>query len=193
MNSYEHLSLPVYNADTERQKRRGGGGFTIPAGRNKSEFSQTVSQKADAIATSFQEIKRKFSGKIKQSLIYEIEINQSVAPEAFEKTLASMGIHVLSIAENKKGYWIVFSDDEDLYRFKEKLSTYGSDEGPKYDFFNAIESFRDILREEKIGKALSEQPVGDTPEFIDIELWKMGNPQKNEDFITESNYYRQRR
>jgi hypothetical protein len=185
MNSYEHLSLPVYNADTERQKRGGGGGFTIPAGRNKSEFSQTASQKADAIATSFQEIKRKFSGKINPSLIYEIEINQSVAPEAFEKTLVSMGIHVLSIAENKKGYWIVFSDDDDLYRFKEKLSTYGSDEGPKYDFFNAIESFCDIPREEKIGKALGEQPLGDKPEFIDIELWKMGNPQKNEDFIIE--------
>jgi len=185
MNSYEHLSLPVYNADTERQKRRGGGGFTIPAGRNKSEFSQTASQKADAIATSFQEIKRKFSGKINPSLIYEIEINQSVSPEGFEKTLASMGLHVLSVAENKKGYWIVFSDDEDLAIFKDKLSTYGSDEGPKYDFFNAIESFRDIPREEKIGKALGEQPLGDTPEFIDIELWKMGNPQKNEDFITE--------
>jgi len=185
MNSYEHLSLPVYNAATERQKRGGGGGFTIPAGRNKSEFSQTASQKADAIATSFQEIKRKFSGKINPSLIYEIEINQSVSPEAFEKTLTSMGIHVLSIAENKKGYWIVFSDDDDLYGFKEKLSTYGSDEGHKYDFFNAIESFRDIPREEKIGNALSERPLGDTPEFIDIELWKMENPQKNEDFITE--------
>ncbi len=185
MNSYEHLSLPVYNAATERQKRGGGGGFKIPQGRNKSEFSKTASQKADAIATSFQEIKRKFSGKINPSLIFEIEINQSVAPEAFEKTLSSMGIHVLSIAENKKGYWIVFSDDDDLYRFNEKLSTYGYDEGPKYDFFNAIESFRDIPREEKIGKALSEQPLGDKPEFIDIELWKMGTPQENEDFITE--------
>lgn len=185
MKSYEHLRLPVYNAATERQKRGGGGGFTIPTGRNKSKFSQAASQQADAIAISFQEIKSKFSGKINPSLIYEIEINQSVDPKTFEERLSSMGIHMLSIAENKKGYWIVFSDDEDLYRFKEKLSTYGSDEGPKYDFFNAIESFRDIPREEKIGKALSEQPLGDTPEFIDIELWKIGNPQKNEDFITE--------
>ncbi|MDL1968872.1 MAG: hypothetical protein LWW97_10105 [Deltaproteobacteria bacterium] len=63
MNSYEHLSLPVYNADTERQKQGGGGGFKIPAGRNKSEFSQTASQKADAIATLFQEIKKIFPVK----------------------------------------------------------------------------------------------------------------------------------
>lgn len=185
MNLYEHLPLPVYNAATERQKGRRGGGFKIPEGRNKSEFSQTASQKADEIATSFQKIKRKFSNKINPSLIYEIEINQSVGPETFEKILASMGIHVLSIAENKKGFWIVFSDDDDLYSFKKKLSTYGSDEGPKYDFFNAIESFRDIPKGKKIGKALSEQPLGDMPEFIDIELWKMGNPQKNEDFIAE--------
>jgi len=186
MNSYEHLPLPVYRGNVERKTREKVViKYNFPKGRDKATYSQKTSQKANEIISSFAALKSNFSGRITPSLIYEIEINQSVSPEGFEKTLASMGIHVLSVAENKKGYWIVFSDDEDLAIFKEKLSTYGSDEGFKYDFFNAIESFRDIPRKEKIGKSLAEKPLGDTPEFIDIELWKMGNPQKNEDFITE--------
>ena len=96
-----------------------------------------------------------------------------------------MGIHVLSVAENRKGYWVVFSDDDTLSQFKSKLETYGSKEGPKYDFFNAIDSFQDIPRWKKIGKGLKEKPLGETAEFIDIELWRMTDPQKNERFINE--------
>ncbi len=83
------------------------------------------------------------------------------------------------------GYWVVFSDDDTLSQFKSKLATYGSEEGHKYDFFNAIDSFRDIPREKKIGKGLREKPLGETAEFIDIELWRMTDPQKNEQFINE--------
>ena len=188
MARYNHLPLPVYQGNVERKKRKvKSAGYKCPEGRNKREFSQTGCQKADEISSSFKEIKKKFSGKINTSLIYEIKINQSVSPDAFEKILASMGIHVLSVAENKKGYWVVFSEDEALNKFKEKLSIYGSDEGPKYDFFNAIESFRDIPREEKIGKLLNEKPLTNTPGFIDIELWRLETPEKNEKFIQELN------
>jgi len=178
MEKYEHLKLPVFKGNVERQKRSGGGGFSFPAGRNKQTFTQQVTQKADDLVSSFTALKNKFSGKIDTSLIYEIEINQSVSPGGFEKTLSSMGIHVLSVDEGKKGFWVVFSDDEELNQFKGKLSTYGSEDGPKYDFFNAIESFRDIPREKKIGKSLKNKPLGDTAAFIDIELWRMTDPQK---------------
>ena len=130
-------------------------------------------------------LKNKFSGRIDPSLIYEIKINQDVSPEGFDKTLSSMGIHVLSVAENKKGYWVVFSDDEQLMGFKNKLATYGQEEGPQYDFFNAIDSFQDIPVEEKIGKGLQDNPIDETADFIDIELWKMTDPQKNETFINQ--------
>ena len=185
MEKYDHLKLPIYSGNVERQKRGGGGGYSIPDGRNKAAFSQAGEQKAETIAQSFSVLKSKFAGKITPSLIYEIEINQSVSPDAFEKTLSSMGIHVLSVAENRKGYWVVFSDDDTLSQFKSKLATYGSEEGPKYDFLNAIDSFRDIPRGKKIGKGLREKPLGETAEFIDIELWRIADPQKNERFINE--------
>lgn len=185
MDKFDHLKLPIYKGNVERQKKGGGGGYSFPEGRGKAAFSQTARQKAETISQSFAALKRKFAGRITPSLIYEIEINQSVSPDAFENTLSSMGIHVLSVAENKKGFWVVFSDDETLSEFKKKLETYGSETGPKYDFFNAIDSFQDIPRENKIGKGLRDQPLGVAPEFIDIELWRMTDPRKNERFIHE--------
>ncbi len=185
MNTYDHLPLPVHQADVQRQTRGGGGGYKLPEGRDKRSFSQEVTQKADDILNTFQSVKSKFTGNINPSLIFEIEVNQGVNPDSFEAILSSMGIRILSVAENKKGYWIVFSDDENLGKFKNKLNTYASEKGPKYDFFNAISSLRDIPKEEKIGKSLQEKPLGCSPEFIDIELWRMVDKQRNETFINK--------
>jgi len=186
MNSYDHLPLPVFQGDIQRQTRGGGGGFKYPEGRDKGTFHRNTISAADSIAASLETLKNKFSGSINPSLIYEVEINQrNVSPDIFEKTLAAMGIHILSVAENKKGYWIVFSDDEKFYGFKKKLETYVSEHGAKYEFFHAIESLRDIPREEKIGKDLTERPLGDFPEFIDIELWRMTDPQRNINFVNQ--------
>ena len=185
MEKYEHLKLPVFKGNIERQKQQPRGGYTLPTGRNKGTFTKQATQKADKLISSFSVLKDKFSGKLDPSLIYEIEINQSVSPDGFEQTLSSMGIHVLSVVEGKKGFWVVFSDDETLEKFKTKLSTYGAEDGPKYDFFNAIESFQDIPTEKKIGQSLKEKPLDADGDFLDIELWKMDDPQKNEKFIQQ--------
>lgn len=185
MDKREHLKLPLFKGDVKRQKRGGGGGFSLPDGRNKSDYVRQSSQKAGELTASYLALKEKFSGQIDTSLIYEIEINQSVHTEGIEKILFSMGIHVLSVAEGKKGFWIVFNDNENLDDFKRKLTDYGSEDGPKYDFFNAIESFQNIPTNKKIGQNLKDNPLGDTAEFIDIELWKMSDPQKNTTFIEQ--------
>lgn len=185
MDKREHLKLPLFKGNIERQKRGGGGGFSVPTGRDKSDFAHQSSQKADELTTSYSTLKQKFSGRIDPSLIYEIEINQSVHTEGIENTLSSMGIHVLSVAEGKKGFWIVFNDNDNLDTFKNKLADYGSEDGPKYDFFNAIESFQTIPIDKKIGQSLKENPLGETADFIDIELWKMSDPQKNTTFIQQ--------
>nr|WP_321485596.1 S8 family peptidase [uncultured Draconibacterium sp.] len=96
-----------------------------------------------------------------------------------------MDIHVLSVAEGKQGYWVAFSDDENLRAFRSKLETYASELGPRYDFFDAIDVLQDIPIEKKIGKGLRDNPLGDVSDFIDIELWRMNDVQKNEAFINE--------
>ena len=184
MEQYDHLKLPLFKSDIERQKRGGGGSFKMPADRDKKQFSQQARQKSQQLSKSCDDLKTQFPN-IDPTLIFEINIDQSLAVDSFEKTLASMDIHVLSIAEGKKGHWIVFSDDQNLQRFKQKLKTYGSEEGANYDFFHAIESFGDIPVEDKIGDLLKQQPLSDSAEFVDIELWKMDDPQKNTDFIEQ--------
>ena len=183
MEKYDHLKLPLFKADVERQKR-GGGGFKMSDGRDKSQFSEQAQQKSEQLTQTCTELKTKFPN-IDPNLIFEINIDQSLAVDAFEQTLAGMDIHVLSVAEGKKGHWVVFSDDQNLDRFKEKLRTYGSEDGANYDFFHAIESFGDIPVEEKIGEKLKEKPLTDSTDFVDIELWKMDGPQKNRDFIEQ--------
>jgi hypothetical protein len=177
MNERQHLRLPLFSGNVERQKSGGGGGFSLPK-RDKIEFLQQAREETKKLDSSLATLKTYFAGIIDPSLIFEIEINQSVYVNGFDDILNSMGIHILSIAEGKKGYWVVFSEDEDLSRFKRKLETYGSEDGPNYDFFHAIESFHDIPVENKIGENLAKQPLGDTAEFIDLELWKMRDPQK---------------
>ena len=185
MEKHQHLKLPLFQGNVERQKGGGGGGFTLPEGRIKSQFTQQSKEKARTLGSSLLALKNQFFGRIDPTLIFQIEINQSVSSEGFEQTLSSMGIHVLSIAEGKKGYWVVFSEDEDLERFRQKLTTYGSDDGYEYAFFDAIESFDDIPVEKKIGQRLKDQPLGDTVGFIDLELWKIDDPQKNSHFINQ--------
>jgi len=184
MDKYQHLKLPLFQGDIERKKRGGGGGFTLPTGRNKTNFSQQAKQISETLRQNFSAIKTQFP-RIDPSLIFEIEINQSLSAESFEKTLGSMEIHVLSVAEDKKGHWVVFSDDENLAHFKQKLETYGSEDGANYDFFHAIESFNDIPIEKKLGENLKNKPLDEMADFVDIELWKMDDPQKNNQFIQQ--------
>lgn len=186
MDKLEHLKLPIFKGNIKRQKSKGRPQSPkLLSRRNKIVFSQEAIQKADELTTSFSVLKQKFSGQIDPSLIYEIEINQDVHTEGIEKIFLSMGIHILSVAEGKKGFWIVFSNNDNLDVFKRKLADYGSENGPKYDFFNAIESFQKIPIEKKIGQRLIDNPLGNIADFIDIELWKMTDPQKNEIFIQQ--------
>lgn len=185
MRKHQHLKLPLFRENVERQKK-GGGGFSLPPNReDKTEFVQQTMEDVDELDRDFVALKKKFSGTIDPSLIFEIDINQSVYPKDFETTLSSMGIHILSIAEDKQGYWVAFSEDGDLGQFKQKLATYGSEKGYNYDFFHAISSLHDIPAEKKIGERLANQPLGKTADFIDLELWKIDDPQKNNRFIQQ--------
>jgi len=64
LNKYDHLPLTPFEGELQRQVRRGGGGYKLPAGREKSHFSQEIGNKADEIITSFNSVKSKYSGII---------------------------------------------------------------------------------------------------------------------------------
>jgi len=178
MTFYDHLPLPEYRGDLDRKKRPSGGGYSFPSSRKKKCFYQENARRANEIVKSFQDIKRKYEGKLQPHLIYRLKVNQSTNYDSFERELSSLGgLTVLSVAENRKGYWIVFSDDEELRIFKNKLAQYsGIKKGHKYQFFNAIDEISDIPREEKIGELLRRDPLkpGEIA-YLNVELWRMDN------------------
>ncbi len=180
----EHLRLPLVIENIPRKKHGGGGNKVI--NRNKVDFTQKQINNIDNIKKSHSELKSRFNGIINPSLIFEIDINQNVDIESFEKSLSSMDIQILSI-ESKKGFWIAFTNNESFDEFKRKLKIYGNENSFKY--FDNIENIHDIPIEKKIGKSLRETPLNDKPDFIDIELWKMLNPEKNEKFVSELKEY----
>ena len=118
------------------------------------------------------------------AVFLEIEITQKMHIDTLVTNLNNMGIQVLSVAENKQGFWIVFNERENLTEFQRKLGEYGSEDGHNYDFFNVIENFQTIPIEKKIGQQIQDSPIGEESEFVDIELWKM-NGQLNEKFIQD--------
>ncbi|HHW04161.1 MAG TPA: S8 family peptidase [Thermoanaerobacterales bacterium] len=182
MANYEHLPLPEYQGDLNKQKNKNRKFmYKFPEGRDKISFGQQNINKADEIVSSFTKLKNKYKDTIDVNLIYRIRINQSVDINSFDKNiLSSMGMEILSVAENKKGYWVVFANEQDLKTFKEKLAQYSGlvQNGAKYDFFNAIDGIDDIPPEEKIGKALRDRPLtNDKAEYVNIELWRMDDPK----------------
>jgi hypothetical protein len=124
METYEHLPLNSYKGEVQRQKRKGGGGYKLLDGRIKSDYSKNTIKNSEKIISSFSTIENRYSGILNPSLIFEIEINQG-AFKLIEQSLVAMGIHVLATAENKKGFWVVFSDDVKLESFNKKLTEYG--------------------------------------------------------------------
>ena len=99
-------------------------------------------------------------------------INQSVSEEGFRTELKRMDIEVISPSPDKKGYWIVFAEDEELEEFEKKLKDYTLRN--KYAFFNAIDGISDIPPEEKIGEYLQKEPFKDDEySYLDVEIWRM--------------------
>ncbi|WP_238653917.1 S8 family peptidase [Paenibacillus piscarius] len=189
MDNRNHLPLPAYtNELPKKAESRQGGGFKPLGNRNKVLYHQENINKATQIATSFAEVKEKFRGNINPNLIYRIKVNQSVDITNFSNILNAMGgLTILSVADNRKGYWVVFADDKELNVFKEKLAQYSGvvPNGHKYDFFNAIDGIEDIPLEEKIGESILEDPLTEGQTYhLNIELWRMEDEQIHK-FIRE--------
>jgi subtilisin family serine protease len=180
MANYEHLPLPEFQGELKRKKERRWVSVIPPENRDVIEFAKKNIKNAENIVNSFRKLKSKYKDYIDVSLICKIEINQSVDVNSFDRDfLASMGMEVLYVNENKKGYWIVFSSDEELKTFQEKLIKYAescqsTSDRISYKFFHAIESIGDIPPEEKIGSLLKREPLTDeTPTYLNLELWRM--------------------
>ena len=168
---FEHLALPFVPKEFFREKKSRGFGYK-KVERDKNEFLQAEIQEFENIQQKYITQKKRYSEYLDPNLIFKININQKVSEDTFRSELKRIGVEVISPSPDKKGYWIVFTEDEEFLEFKKKLKEYVSKD--KYDFFYAIEKILDIPPEEKIGENLKKEPFKDNENsYLDIEIWRM--------------------
>lgn len=186
-NRFEHLILPMLPEDNLKKKRRGGGGYKQTE-RDKKEFYKTETQKLDALSQKYKSEKRVLQDYFDPSLIYKLEVNQNVDENDLRAKLRSMNIEVISPSPDKKGYWVVFTEDEEFETFKKKLEDYSTGVR-EYHFFNAIDGISDISPEEKIGECLRRHPLReDEISPLDISIWRMDD-ERIEKFLNSFKQY----
>lgn len=170
---YEHLVLPFIPREFPPKKRGGGGGYKSVE-RDKDEFYKTEMQTFNELQRKHKARKRKYEKYLDPNLIFKIGINQTVSEDAFRAELTRMDIKVISPSPDKKGYWVVFAEDEDLKEFERKLKDHTQHD--RYSFFNAIDGIFDIPPTEKIGEYLQKEPFRDDEHsYLDVEIWRMDN------------------
>jgi hypothetical protein len=177
----EHLELPFLPEDFNRPARPGYGNKRLQRSyQEKQEFYRTTIEKFDNFQSSQTEKRTKFSGFFDPQLIFKIELNEKENENTFREELQRSNIQILSPSPDKSGYWVAFSDEEDLHSFRHRLNNYANERN-KYDIINAITGFDLIPSDEKIGIRLrSFEFQQDEKIYIDVELWRMPDGEVNQ-------------
>jgi len=170
---YDHMSLPFVPEDFLHKKRASKGFAPYrKQDRDESELFEKELQSFADIQKAHKIIKNKYKEFIDPSLIIKIKVNQSVPEDIFRKDLERANIEVISAAPDKKGYWIVFSDDSELKDFQRKYNEHIKTGG--FGFFYAIDGISPIPPEDKIGVSLRSEPFKDREiSNLDVEIWRM--------------------
>ena len=150
----------------------GRGARTKKADRDPKEFRRAQVKRLDAMRESYERDRNAAPPYMEPSLIFKIELLSGVHDDTFRAHLKGAGMHTISSAPDKNGYWVAFADDPNLAKFRQRLEKYETDERP--GFIDQIKAVREISPDEKKGRSLSARPVPrDKREYVDVEVWRM--------------------
>jgi hypothetical protein len=163
----DHLELPQLQEPLPRQKIGGGGNFNRP---NKSKHAQKVSRDAARVLAD-QRVRNRPPG-VTPTLIFKLALHEGTNLD--EDTLDKFGLTLVARDEDKT--LVVFASDEDLAKFSERVKTYGSPTGYKYDEVGNIDALQSLTAEDRTGRRLALEPIepGDGEVPVDVELWHPG-------------------
>ena len=174
----EHLELPFIPVSLQRPTSPGFGKKRVQRNaEEKQEFYRTSIEKFSTFESTQEEKKRRFPDVYNPNLIFKISLSDKENESAFREELLKSNIQILSPAPEKSGYWVAFSEENDLHSFKARFNKYATGEA-KYDVFNGITGFDFIPHDDKIGKRFREVVLqNDERIYVDVELWRMPNQQ----------------
>ena len=166
---HSHLTLRKAG---ESDRPPGSGPRTKKADRDPKEFRRAQVKLLDAMRESYGRDRDAAPPYMDPSLIFKIELLSGVHDDTFRADLERAGMRAISSAPDRDGYWVAFTDDPNLAKFRQRLEKYGSSEGP--GFIDQIKEVREISPDEKKGGSLSARPVPrDEREYVDVEVWRM--------------------
>ncbi|BDA73850.1 Peptidase S8 and S53, subtilisin, kexin, sedolisin [Calothrix sp. PCC 7716] len=176
---FEHLKLPrIINIELPR---RVTGGF---GGTKRTNVNEHGKQLLDQISTLVDPVKQKTSPfRLDPKLIFKIKVAKK---QSFPDDLVTqIGLNVLAREPNKA--IVVFSCDKELAEFKKRLESYSQiKDGPKYEYFGAIDELVPLEPEDRIGRLLELKPVQpDEIAALDLELWHTGDRKEMRKYLDD--------
>ncbi|BAY99881.1 peptidase S8/S53 [Tolypothrix tenuis PCC 7101] len=179
-NQYEHLELPVINITLPKRPKRGFGSG------GKRDDRPTHGSKLLAQASSLTSLTPKKSTPfgINPKLIFKIKLRKNDSLE--ENNLSSLGLNLLAKEPKASQAIVVFSSDNELKIFREKLKSYSglNDSNYEYGYLDAIEDIVPLEPEDRIGRLLELKPLeNDEIVPLDLELWHTGNTDEMRDYL----------
>jgi hypothetical protein len=179
-NQYEHLELPVINITLPKRSKRpfGNGGKRDDRPTHGSKLLAQVS------SLTSRPPKESTPFGINPKLIFKIKLRKNDSLE--ENNLSSLGLNLLAKEPKASQAIVVFSSDNELKIFREKLKSYSglNDSNYEYGFLDVIEDIVPLEPEDRIGRLLELEPLEDNEIVpLDLELWHTGNKDEMQNYL----------
>lgn len=168
--TYEHIKIESTNFIARRKKR---------PYVNNDKFVREKSEKLQFYDDSIKNISNiiDYSNKMQEimnyddnSLIFSINLRKDANVKDIEDKLSKMDIEIISMYKNEDDKNIIVINRDNIGKLKSKIEDYPNKES-KYDFLNYINYIKPIKTEDKIGLDLQSNPLNDSFEYLNIELW----------------------
>ena len=171
MSEFEHLELPKTDIELPRRSRNPPPGYGNRGG-GRGNHGRKLQGQADSLVQRPRRENSPF--RLNPKLIFKLTLSQDARSP--EERLPSMGLTLLAQEPKANKAIVVFSNDEELTEFRDRLSTYSSDTGPQYAEFDAIEDLVPLEPSDRLGRLLELEPMqaGELA-ALDLELWHTGD------------------
>lgn len=172
-SQFDHLELPRTSIELARRSKTPGFGGRA----NRSDRSSHGRQLLEHASVLTQRAKQNTSPfHLNPKLIFKIKL--SVDGTIRENQLSPLGLSLLAQEPKTNKAIVVFSSDEELTQFTERLEAYSgiSDSKHEYGNLDAIEALVPLEPLDRVGRLLELEPVqvGELAS-LDLELWHTGN------------------
>lgn len=173
MSEFEHLELP--KTSIELPRRSGGGGGNRGVRPNRGSHGRKLLEQAGSLVQRPRKEASPF--RLNPKLIFKLRLSQD--GYLAEDKLSPLGLTLLAQEPNANKAIVVFSSDDQLTEFRNRLETYSAAAGPQYGELDAIEDLVPLEPQDRLGRLLALEPVQEGElAALDLELWHTGDQRE---------------